>query len=59
MLGVKDSFHFPSMLDQVLKLREWQQMRSRAESGKKIRSAAAMTPDQAKQMAKSWLLKIH
>lgn len=46
------------MLDQVLKLREWQQIRNKAWSGKKIRSVAAMTSNQAKQMAKSWLPKI-
>lgn len=37
VLGVKDSLHFPSVLDQVLKSREWQQIRSKAESGKRIR----------------------
>lgn len=59
VLGVKDSLHFPSVLDQVLKLREWQQIRNKAWSGRKIRSVAAMTSNQAKQMAKSWLPKIH
>lgn len=58
VLGVKDFLHFPSVLDQVLKLREWQQIRNKAWSGKKIRSVAAMTPNQAKQMAKSQLPKI-
>lgn len=37
VLGVKDSLHFPSVLDQVLRLREWQQIRSKAVSGKWIR----------------------
>lgn len=59
VLGVKDSLHVPSVLDQVLKLKEWQQIRSKAASGKRIRLAAAMTPDETKQMAKSWLPKIH
>lgn len=59
VLGVKDSLYFPSVLDQVLKLREWQQIRNKSWSGKKIRSVVAMTSNQAKQTAKSWLPKIH
>lgn len=52
VLGVKDSLHFPIVLDQVLKLRERQQIRNKAASGKRIRLAAAMTPDQAKPNGK-------
>lgn len=37
VLGVKDSLHFPGVLHQVLKLREWPQLWSKAESGKRIR----------------------
>lgn len=51
VLGVKDSLRFPVVLDQVLKLWEWQ-IRNKAASGKRIRSAAAMTPDQAKPNSK-------
>lgn len=40
-------------------VREWQQVRCKAEGGKRTRSAPAMTPDQAKQTVKSWHPKIH
>lgn len=38
-------------------VREWQQVRGKAEGGKRTTSAPAVTPDQAKQMVKSWLPK--
>lgn len=59
VLGVKDSSFSQCAGYQVLKLREWQQIRNKAWSGRKIRSVAAMTSNQAKEMAKSWLPKIH
>lgn len=58
MLGVKDS-----LLSQCTgsgpEVREWQQVRGKAEGGKRTRSALALTADQAEQMVKSWLPKIH
>lgn len=39
-------------------VRKWEQVRGKAEGGKRIRSAPPMTPGQPKQMIKSWLPKI-